>query len=77
MMCPGCGRVRTKVQDSRTAESARDKVSHLVTIGYKWADGPDFVARTRVCPKCGWRGRTVELLEVDLERLRDTPCSSP
>jgi len=69
MICPGCGRVRTKVQDSRTAESGRDRVSHLVTLGHKWANGPDFVARTRVC-SCGWRGRTVELLVVDLEALK-------
>lgn len=78
MMCPACGKARTKVKESRTAESYHPhQVRTLVAIGRKWADGPDFVARKRVCPKCGWKAYTVELLEADLERLRDTPCSSP
>jgi transcriptional regulator NrdR family protein len=77
MMCPACGRARTKVKNSRTADSHHaHQVRTLVAIGRKWAAGPDFVARKRVCPKCGWKAYTVELLEADLERLRDTPCSS-
>ena len=70
MICPKCGRQQTKVQDSRTAESSR--LTHLVVLGHKGADGPDFVARTRICHRCGWKGRTVELLETDLQRLKES-----
>jgi len=68
--CPKCGK-RTKVQDSRHADSYRadGRAIGLVAFGHRWTDTPDWVARLRVC-SCGWKGRTLELLETDLQRQK-------
>jgi len=76
MNCPKCGK-RTRVQDSRTADSYRRDGSAvwLVSFGHKHTDNPDWVARLRVCA-CGWRAKTLELLEEDIATVR-ARASSP
>jgi hypothetical protein len=69
MNCPRCGE-RTRVINSRHADSFRRDGRHreLVTFGHKWTPTPDWVARIRIC-SCGWRSRTLELLESTLVEL--------
>jgi len=70
MNCPKCGK-RTRVKDSRTADSYRadGRVIGLVTFGHKHTSTPDWVARLRVC-SCGWKAKTLELLEEDIATVR-------
>jgi predicted RNA-binding Zn-ribbon protein involved in translation (DUF1610 family) len=67
MLCPECGG-ETRVKTTRTeAKAAKDP--GLVRAGRRalarlGRRGEEFVVRKRLCPECGWKGKTVEIWAV-------------
>jgi ribosomal protein S27AE len=67
MKCPRCGN-RTLVRNSRTVESrSPGAAGRRARLAVSWYT-QDWVARERICSKCGRTNSTVELLFDDLAK---------
>lgn len=82
MKCPKCGD-RVKVRNTRTPEYKKRHENLDILMNdslIQWAEDAvgwwtsDWVARERHCG-CGWRSRSIELLEEDVDvLLKDGPA---
>lgn len=64
MRCPDCRSIRTRVTNSRTAESHRPNKDHT-EIGKILKANDNSVVRRRDCAACGNRFHTVEIAVED------------
>ena len=68
MLCPSCG-AKTKVTHSRPYQAHHKHRATRMWAAVNKAVGDftdDWVARTRFCPECSWKGFSIELYLQDL-----------
>ena len=74
MNCPDCG-TKSRVLNSRTVDSKSDDGRNEKLL--RWADEvigwytQDWVVRQRRCPDCGWSSMSIEIIEGDLQEMKN------